>query len=286
MSDSEDELAVLAQLQQYINDGSFTTETFLSGKFQDTLREAKLILVEDPHGGSHRWHHMSVRDSKQKEGYESPVTALAAAVVQHNEDIIRRRELLAGMDRDKEKSDKDMLEWAHPTLTLSLPWSSLLEEQLSSVDEAITLWGTDRQFVKLQRQEGDAAHITYLAQSPDEDLVIGTIHVRAIDDERTEVIYVPAEYHRYSAIVMSSLYRLVSYEPESDTASSAIAQLQEEQHDLDLIFDAWYVEKKKGKRITLKQWAAQANVSYHYLSRHHKAYKKRQLAKTGRKESE
>ncbi len=71
MSDSEDELAVLAQLQQYINDGSFTTETFLSGKFQDTLREAKLILVEDPHGGSHRWHHMSVRDSKQKEGYES-----------------------------------------------------------------------------------------------------------------------------------------------------------------------------------------------------------------------
>ncbi len=213
MSLGDSELDALFQLEQSLADGTFTTDTFLSGQFQTLLEQGKILLLENPHGEDQRWHYIFLREG----------------VVIH--------------------------------------------------------WGTDREFVKLHQEEQTSTYTRFAAQVPKDDHLLGTIHIRAISETVTEVIYIPGAYHIFSAITTASLYGLLQMISLPDSAFSDDNELQES--NLDFVFDASYAEKRKGKRISLKQWAAQSNISYYYLSRHHKAYKERQLyARVERNESQ
>jgi hypothetical protein len=233
------------------------------------------MLVEDPLGGFRRWRYIPIPDEVE-EGYESPGAALAVAVPRYIDSITWSRELRAKIDAERREFDQEFLRQGHPTLSLTQPWSFMFPASLPDVAEVIVQWGTNRSFFSVEQGEVDSTHGTYIVNE-EEGHVLGTIHMRAVDDKATEVIYVSGAYHRNSALVSSSLYMRLDLFSIDDTSPNSRTQLKDSY--LDDIFNAWYAEQKKGKRITLKQWAAQVNISYHYLSRHHKAYKqRRQLA--------
>jgi len=285
MSRGDSELDALSQLEQSLADGTFTTDTFLSGQFQTLLEQGKILLLENPHGEDQRWHYIFLREGVEETSYSSPPLALMAAIAAHRENAARVRELREMIDRDQKETEKYFLEGVQPALSLSQPWSLTVQEELKELEEAVIHWGTDREFVKLHQEEQTSTYTRFAAQVPKDDHLLGTIHMRAISETVTEVIYIPGAYHIFSAITTASLYGLLQMISLPDSAFSDDNELQES--NLDFVFDAWYAEKRKGKRISLKQWAAQSNISYYYLSRHHKAYKERQLyARVERNESQ
>lgn len=255
-------------------------------------------MVEDPHGGEHAWYFLTVTVPTQ--GYNTVQDALAAGIMFRRDQVTSHRQGLQEMEeRHRERDERD-LKSIHPTLALTQPWSFSLTVNLRSVAESIDKWASYMTLVKIERQESDDTHVTYQVipiryevakilakykkrEDADKVPAPSTLYLRATDNETTEAIFVPGGYHDHSAMVISSLYRRLEIIEEDNTLfdEDNMEQMNTEDYPLDPIFDAWYAERRAGKRITLKQWAVQANISYHWLSRNHKSYKQRKNAQDG-----
>lgn len=285
MEPDDTELTAIAELEKLLADDAFTTERFLAGDFQDILQQANILLLENPHGGDTRWHCVFHRRGWVEEGCYSPASSLSEAILRYKEHDALSREIIERVNQSRRENDQYFLGEFDPPISVAQPWSFSVPESIGQLERVVTEWGTDRTFVQIYQKERSAEYMQYIVQAPVDNHSLGTIHIRALSKVATEVIYIPGAYHIHSSITMASLHRTLRMMSLPDSVFSDKDEIP--RNNLDSIFDAWYAEKRKGKHIILKQWAAQSGISYHYLSRHHKAYRERQrLAKDDDNESQ